>query len=214
MKIVDMISYDTDLTTPDGTYVRYGHELPSIALSIAQSQNPVLFIVTDHEPIGNVEKSIKFYKDDVACGISIFDKGLNLDVFLASYLSQGLSAILDEQPVVSEILDYPVVVENYELIQSVLEGTKKIDLIRLVVDDIEDFNTQLVVKLKEMLASDGDASVSDNISDIEMQVLLDSNNLTFFDICDVYEWLENNPNMDLSTFPLNVKSIHHQEIIL
>lgn len=214
MKIVDMISYDTDLTTPDGTYVRYGHELPSIALSIAQSQNPVLFIVTDHEPIGNVEKSIKFYKDDVACGVSIFDKGLNLDVFLASYLSQGLAAILDEQPVVSEILDYPVVVENYELIQSVLEGTKKIDLIRLVVDDIEDFNRQLVAKLKEMLASDGEESVSDNISDIEMQVLLDSNNLTFFDICDVYEWLENNPNMDLSTFPLNVKSIHHQEIIL
>lgn len=214
MKIVDMISYDTDLTTPDGTYVRYGHELPSIALSIAQSQNPVLFIVTDHEPIGNIEKSIKFYKDDVACGVSIFDKGLNLDVFLASYLSQGLSAILDEKPVVSEILDYPIVVENYELIQSVLEGTKKIDLIRLVVDDIEDFNQQLVAKLKEMLASDGEESVSDNISDIEMQVLLDSNNLTFFDICDVYEWLDNNPNMDLSTFPLNVKSIHHQEIIL
>lgn len=214
MKIVDMISYDTDLTTPDGTYVRYGHELPSIALSIAQSQNPVLFIVTDHEPIGNIEKSIKFYKDDVACGVSIFDKGLNLDVFLASYLSQGLSAILDEKPVVSEILDYPIVVENYELIQSVLEGTKKIDLIRLVVDDIEDFNQQLVAKLKKMLASDGEESVSDNISDIEMQVLLDSNNLTFFDICDVYEWLDNNPNMDLSTFPLNVKSIHHQEIIL
>lgn len=214
MKIVDMISYDTELTTPNGTYVRYSHELPSIALAITQSQNPILFIVTDHEPIGSVEKSLKFNKDDLSCGVSIFDKGLDLDIFLASYMTQGLAAILDEQPVVSEILSYPIVPEKYDFILAALEGAVKIDLVRIVVDDIADFNTQLVSKLKTMLANDSGDLTSDDISDIEMQVLLGSNDLTFFDICDVYEWLDNNSGLDFSNFPLNVKSIHHQEITL
>lgn len=216
MKIVDMISYDTELTTPDGTYVRYSHELPSIALAITQNQNPILFIVTDHEPIGAVEKSLKFYKDDLACGVSIFDKGLDLDIFLASYMTQGLSAILEEKPVVSEILSYPIIPEKYDFILTALEGASKIDLVCLVVEDVADFNKQLVEKLKIMLLNDSEPGVvtSDDISDIEMQVLLGSNDLTFFDICDVYDWVENNAELNLSTFPLNVKSIHHQEITL
>lgn len=216
MKIVDMISYDTELTTPDGTYVRYSHELPSIGLAITQSQNPVLFIVTDHEPIGKIEKSLKFYKDDLACGVSIFDKGLDLDIFLASYMTQGLYAILDEKPVVSEILSYPIIPEKYDFILTALEGATKIDLVRLVVDDVEAFNKQLVEKLKVMLFNDAELNsmANDEISDIEMQVLLGSNDLTFFDICDVYDWIENNSELDLSNFPLNVKSIHHQEITL
>ena len=67
-----------------------------------------------------------------------------------------------------------------------------------------------------MLLNDSEPGVvtSDDISDIEMQVLLGSNDLTFFDICDVYDWVENNAELNLSTFPLNVKSIHHQEITL
>jgi len=214
MKIVDMISYDTDLTTPDGTYVRYSHELPSIALAITKNQNPILFIVTDHEPIGNLEKSLKFSKDDLSCNVSIFDKGLDLDIFLASYMTQGLSAILDEKPVVSEILSYPIVPEKYDFILGALDGATKIDLVRIVVDDIEDFNAQLVSKLKIMLANDDGDLTSDDISDIEMQVLLGSNELTFFDICDVYEWLDTSTELDFKSFPLNVKSIHHQEITL
>lgn len=216
MKIVDMISYDTELTTPDGTYVRFSHELPSIGLAITQSQNPILFIVTDHEPIGSIEKSLKFYKDDVACGVSIFDKGLDLDIFLSSYMTQGLAAILEEKPVVSEILSYPIVREKYDFILTALEGATKIDLVRIVVDDIEDFNKQLVAKLKVMMFTDVELHemANDEISDIEMQVLLGSNDLTFFDICDVYDWLENNPSLDFSNFPLKVKSIHHQEVSL
>ena len=215
MKIVDKISYDTELTTPDGTYVRYSHELPSIGLAITKNQNPVLFIVTDHEPIGNFEKSLKFYKDDLACGVSIFDKGLDLDIFLASYMTQGIAAILDEKPVVSEILSYPIIPEKYDFILSAIEGSTKIDLVRLVVDDIELFNQQLVEKLKLMLANDSETgAASDEISDVEMKILLGSNDLTFFDICDVYNWIENNPELNFSKFPINVKSIHHQEITL
>lgn len=216
MKIVDKISYDTELTTPDGTYVRYSHELPSIGLAITKNQNPVLFIVTDHEPIGNFEKSLKFYKDDLACGVSIFDKGLDLDIFLASYMTQGIAAILDEKPVVSEILSYPIIPEKYDFILTAIEGATKIELVRLVVDDIESFNQQLVEKLKLMLSNDSETGTesSDEISDVEMKILLGSNDLTFFDICDVYNWIENNPELDFSKFPINVKSIHHQEITL
>lgn len=216
MKIVKKISYDTELTTPDGTYVRYSHELPSVGLAMGYNDKPVLFIVTDHEPIGTAEKSIQFTKDDLSAGVTIHDKGLNLEIFYASYMSQGLSAIMDEKPVVSEILHYPIVLGKYDFIVSSLEGAEKIDLIRIVVEDIDDFNRQLEKNMKTMLLTERDLKDLDNmqISDVEMEILLGSNELTFFDICNVYDWIKSNSHFNFETFPLKVKSIHHQEISL
>jgi hypothetical protein len=216
MKIVKKISYDTELTTPDGTYVRYSHELPSVGLALGYNDKPVLFIVTDHEPIGAADKAIEFIRDDLSAGLTIHDKGLNLEIFYASYMSQGLAAIMDEKPVVSEILHYPIVLGKYDLILSCIEGADKIDLVRLVVEDIDDFNTQLEQKLKTMLLTDRDLKDLDNmeISDVDMEVLLGSNELTFFDICNVHDWLKKNTEFHLESFPLKVKSIHHQELSL
>lgn len=211
MKIVELLSYDTTLTTPAGAFVRYSHELPSIGLAITKSKNPILFIVTDHEPIGETEKSITFYReDDGACGITIHDKNLNLKKFYGNYFAQGLESVLDEKPVISEILDYPIVPAKFDFIKSTIEGAERIDLVRLVVTDVSDFNEQLSNHLINLLANEGDVS---NLSDVELKILLGSNQLTFFDICGVYEWIEENEALsDFTGFPLTVESILHQKI--
>jgi len=212
MKIVDLISYDTTLTTDQGAYTRFSHELSSIGLAITQNHNPVLFIITDHEPIGNTEKSLSFYKeDDGSCGISFHDKDLDIDLFYSNYAAQGLSSVLEDRAVISEILDYPILASKFDFIRTTIEGAAKIDLVRLVVDNIQDFNRQLSDHLATLIQ---DESSLKDLSDIEIQILLGSNQLTFFDICGIYEWLENNKIDDFDNFPIKVSSIQHQQIVI
>lgn len=209
MKIVEMLSYDTDLTMSGGTVRRYSHEFPSIGLAITNNSLPILFVITDHEPVNSNDFACTFENDGNSASIVFHDKDINLEKLYAEYLFQGLSNILDEKPVVSEILEYPVQLEKFEFIKSTLESYGKFDFVRIVIDNIDEFNNQLVENLENLLK--GDADLSD-VSDTEMKILLDSNQLTFFDIFGIYDWIEDNVSLNLKNFPIKSKNIHYQQI--
>ncbi len=208
MHIIENLSYDTDFTMKDGTIRQYSHEYPSIGLGIT-SDLPVLFILTDHDVIGNEIKSCTFLDNGLAKKLIIHDQNLNLNDFYSTYENQNLFDILDEKPVISEILEYPVDPSRYEFIRTALESQGQFHLIRIVIDDIEDFNTQFVKNLNNIIASDSELN---DFFDTEMKILLDSNQINFFDVFEIFDWLEKNENFDLKNFPIKASKIYYQKI--
>lgn len=203
MNLIEGISYETQFTMEDGVYSLFHHNEPCIGLSIDKNNNPILFIITDHEPknMGS-EKVISFLSDEGSNGLRLQRKGLEWDKIMSDWLLQDLSTILEEKDnVLDEVLFYPINDKKYDFVKSIIETSGKIEVIHLIVNDLASFNTELERKMNEIL----ELTDSNNISEMELKILIDSNNMNYFDICGVVEWLENSG--DLSDFPVKVSKI-------
>lgn len=211
MKLVEILSYDTEFTTSDGAVRRYSHEYPSIGLAITDKNIPIVFAITDHAPVKNEPMGCTFENDGDSPSILFHDKGLNLDKFYSDYLFQGMADILEEKEVVAEMLEYPILISKYEYIKETLVNAGRFDFVRIVVEDIEAFNEELVENLNKLLADDPELF---DVSDTEITILLSSNQLNFFDIFGIADWIESNSIMDFKDFPIKTGKVYYQEIIL
>lgn len=211
MKLVEILSYDTEFTTSDGAVRRYSHEYPSIGLAITDKNIPIVFAITDHAPVKDEPMGCTFENDGESASIIFHDKGLDLDKFYSDYLFQGMADILDEKPVVAEMLEYPILMSKYEYIKETLVNAGRFDFVRIVVEDIERFNDELVANLNKLMSGDPDL---DDVSDTELSILLSSNQLNFFDIFGVSDWLESNSIMNFESFPIKSGKIYYQEITI
>ena len=204
MKLIDTISYDTEFTLPEGIYKYYVHGTPCIGLAISKNRDPIIFILSDHELIKKDGKTLKFYTNEESSGLTIQNKGLNWEEVNERWHSESLLSILeDKENIIEEVLDYEINNNKFDFVKTLLETNKNITVVNVVIKDIENFNNQLESYMEDILKDVEDKS----ITEVEMRILLDSNNLNYFDICNIVGWLEDNPFLDTRNFPINADKI-------
>jgi hypothetical protein len=186
------ISYDTTLTLPEGCYQQISHESNNFGLYIDANKKIKLLIISDIALIntGSI-KTISLFNENNNQGIRLIDIDVDLNSVISIYNSQSLVDILEDKNIVKQIYDFSLDQGNYEILDSLISDGEIIELYFYNVKNKDDFFNSFENNFKYLLEN------KDNENDIEIELLFQVSNLTYFDIFPFIEQLENNQNLDI-----------------
>ena len=186
------ISYDTTLTLLEGCYQHISHESNNFGLYIDNKKKIKLLVISDISLIDTgAIKTISLFNENDNQGIRFIDIDVDLNSVLFSYNLQGLESILEEKEVVKQVYDFLLNKGNYEILDSLISDGEIIELYFYHVNDKNAFFTSFEKSFNSLLEN------KDNAENIEIDLLFQLSNLTYFDIFPFIEQLENNQNLDI-----------------
>lgn len=92
---------------------------------------------------------------------------------IEEYNSQSLTDILEDKEVSLQVYDYKLDKDNFQLLDSLINDDEEIQVYFYLVEDLEKFNSSFSIAFTSLL---------ENNTDIELDVLFDISNITYFDV--------------------------------
>ena len=136
-------------------------------------------------------KTISLFNENDNQGIRFIDIDVDLNSALFSYNLQGLESILEEKEVVKQVYDFLLNKGNYEILDSLISDGEIIELYFYHVYDKNAFFNSFEKSFNSLLEN------KDNAENIEIDLLFQLSNLTYFDIFPFVEQHEKNQSLDI-----------------
>jgi len=166
------LSYDVELTLKDGALSHITHESKNFGVYIDENRKVNILLLSDISMLHTNNKVLNFFQEN-GFGVRFLDNNLDLKKMIEEYNSQSLTDILEEKEVSLQVYDYKLDKDNFQLLDSLINDDEEIQVYFYLVEDLEKFNSSFSIAFTSLL---------ENNTDIELDVLFDISNLTYFDV--------------------------------